>query len=626
MLLLRPKRFFLLIGMLGLIGCAGFGPNRDFEKATYFEASFNDKNRAPASMTPPANAGSESIDPVYMQTQADYYFSMGESYSLDGNHQKAIESFKMVLVYDQKSAQVPLRIAAEYVKLGMLSQALEFAQTAVSKNSKYVEARLLLGGLYSSFKSYDKAIEEYLAVLKIDPKNTDAPMYIGAVYAEQKHYEKAVKYFESLTSNEDYNTPHMAYYYIGRIRVEQGGKQYLKSAEQAFLKAIKLKNDYAEAVIALANLYNKMNMEKKALEFLRNYQKEYGPSLKVAELLAQKYLEDEQYDQAFDQLEIIEANSEDALNVKVKMALILIEKKKYEPAAVKLREILKLAPDSDKIRFYLAAVYEEMGLSSDAVENFAKVGADSQYYGESVVHAAYLLKQQKRLDQAIGMVKAGLKQRKDLPQMYAIYASLLDEKGEYKTALESLNEGVEKHPEHVQLQFFLGTIHDRLGDKKSVITHMKKVLALDPNHVQGLNYLAFTYTELDTNLEEAEGLVKRALKLDPHDGYILDTYGWVLFKQGRYPESVRILESAYKAQPTESIIAEHLGDAYFKSQMIDRARSMYQKAAESENDEMKLKGIRSKLTAIQNQEPPAAMKRSPASTSNPGTTETLKGD
>ena len=41
------------------------------------------------------------------------------------------------------------------------------------------------------------------------------------------------------------------------------------------------------------------------------------------------------------------------------MALILIEKKIYDKATVKLEEILKEAPESDKIRFYLGAVYEE---------------------------------------------------------------------------------------------------------------------------------------------------------------------------------------------------------------------------------------------------------------------------
>jgi Tfp pilus assembly protein PilF len=186
--------------------------------------------------------------------------------------------------------------------------------------------------------------------------------------------------------------------------------------------------------------------------------------------------------------------------------------------------------------------------------------------------------------------------------MYAVYASLLDEKKDYGTASDVLKMGIEKFPDQVQLRFFLGTIQDRLGNKDQVINNMKLVIEMDPNHVQGLNYLAFTYADSDKNLEEAEKLVRRALELEPQDGYILDTLGWVLYKKGQFNESIKILESAYKHQPNESIIAEHLGDAYNKHQMVEKARQMYQKAAETESDDEKLKEIRAKISSLQKQE------------------------
>lgn len=590
------------IFVLLLTGCASFV--HETEKAVYYDAAYDDHNRAPASFNPEnSNPSDESkLDSHQIRTQADYYFSMGEAQSYEGQHQKAIESFKMVLVYDQDSSNVHMRIAAEYIKIGLISQALEYAELAVSKDPKNIDAHLLAGGLFSATKVYDKAFAQYEMILKINPENSEAPLYIGAIYAEQKKYDKAVKYFESLLKKDDYQTPHLAYYYIARVRSEQGGKQNLKLAEMAYRKALEQKAEHIDSVLGLGSVYTKLEQEEKAVLLYKNFQKERGPSLRVAEVLSQIYLEQEKYELAFEQFEIMENHSEDALNIKVKMALILIEQKKYKPAIEKLQEVLAQVPDSDKIRFYLAAVYEEVNQPSKAIEHFEKVPHDSQFYGEAIVHATYLYKHMKKPSEAMKLTVKALDARPDIPQFYTIYASLLDEKQEYKKALQILNVGTEKFPDNAQLRFFLGTIFDKIGDKKSVVENMKKVIEMDPNHVQGLNYLAYTYSEMNTNFDEAEILVRRALEIEPKDAFVMDTYGWILFKKGKTSEAIKTLESAYRMMPTESIIAEHLGDVYLRAQMPDRARTMYERAVEFEADEGKVRDIRSKITSIDKQD------------------------
>ncbi|MEK2689610.1 tetratricopeptide repeat protein [Bdellovibrio sp. GT3] len=600
--------------LLSLTACATF-TSQDSDKAPYYEASFNDRNRAPASLTPPpisTKDGQATLDPLYMRTQADYYFAMGEAYALEGNANKAIESFKMTLVYDQNSPTVNMRLAAEFLKLGMISESLAQAEEATKKDPKNIDAHLLLGGLYSSMKLYPKAMDQYQQVMKLSPTNTEAPLYIGALYSEQKQSDKAVKYFESLLKNPEYVTPYLAHYYIGRVRMEQPEEKYQKAAEQSFKTALKIKSDFADCVLTLGMLYSKQKQDEKALTLYRTYQKENTPSPKIADVLAQTYIEQGRYDLAYDQLEVLEQNSDEPLNIKMKMALILIEQKRYDVAVSKLEDILKEAPESDKIRFYLAAVYEETRQAEKAVREFKKIPTTSQYYGESVVHAAYLLKGLGRLNEAIELAASGLKERADQPQVYAMYASLLDEKNDVKTAAKVLEQGLAKFPENAQLRFYFGTINDRLGNKDIVVSEMQKVLELDPNHVQGMNYLAFTWAEMNKNLDEAEKLARRAIELEPKDGYVLDTLGWILYKQDKVTESIKFLEAAHKYQGTVSIIAEHLGDAYYRQSMVDKAKKMYRKAADLETDKQKVQEIRAKITAIERQE--MGSPRLPAST------------
>jgi Tfp pilus assembly protein PilF len=608
--------------LMTLTACATFTSTNESEKAPYYESSFNDRNRAPASLTPPVQDDKATLDPLYMRTQADYYFAMGEAYALEGNSVKAVESFKLVLVYDQNSPSVNMRLAAEYLKQGLVAESLGQAEEATKKDPKNIDAHLLLGGLYSSMKLYPKAMVEYNTVMKLQPTNTEAPLYIGALYSEQKQPDKAVKYFESLAKNSDYQSPHLAYYYIGRVRMDQNEPQYDKLAETALKKSMSLKPDFTDSVLSLGMLYTKQKNGDKAVTLYRNYQKENTPSPKVAEVLAQIFIEKGDYEGAYKQLEIVESESDEPLNVKMKMALILIEQKNYPMATAKLEEILNDAPESDKIRFYLAAVYEETRQQEKALREFKKIPVSSTYYGEAVVHAAYIEKNQGRLKDALETIAAGLKERKDQPQIYAMYASLLDEKGEFKTAIGILEQGISKFPKNAQLRFYYGTLQDRLGHKDVVVAEMKKVLEIEPDHVQGMNYLAFTWAELNVNLPQAEKLARRAMELDPKDGYILDTLGWILYKQSKFSESVKYLEAAHKFQSTVSIIAEHLGDAYHKGAMVEKAKKMYKRAAELESDKKKVEEIRNKITAIEKQEVnsprvPASVE-APTSASNHG--------
>lgn len=599
--MLRTKYTLMLLILTGGLGCSSLPISYDPPR---FESAYSDSHRAPASLAPPSQAGTNShpLDPVYMRTQADYHFAIAEAFSFEGKHQKAVESLKMVLIYDQTSAQVHLRLAAEYVKLGMLSEALEHGELAISKNPNHVDAHLLLGGLYSSLKDYRKALASYQKVIEIDPENQEVPLYIGALYAEQKQYTKAIQHFQKILERDQHPQPHLIHYYLGRIYLDQGGEANDRLAEASLKKALARKPNHFESVLALAALAAERDRPNEETEILRVYQRDYGPDVRVAEILSQKYIEEEKYELAIEQLEILEAQSPDALNVKVRLALVLIEQKKFQTASEKLSDILRVVPESDKIRFYLAAVYEEMKNYKDALAQFKRIPASSNYFGEAVLHATHILKQQGKQKDALDFVKQAISQKADLPQLYPIYASLAHDPQDVTAAIQSLEKASQQFSDHIQIHFFLGTLYDKVPDKVKVVSAMEKVIELDPNHVQGLNYLAFTLAEKEKDLPRAEELARKALALDPQDGYILDTVGWILYKKGETKEAIKYLEAAHKLIPTEAIVAEHLGDAYRRHALNSKAKEMYLRAVANEIDGEKIKEIRAKISSLERQD------------------------
>ena len=117
-----------------------------------------------------------------------------------------------------------LKLASEFVRQGLVTEAIEQAEEALKMDSKNPDARMILGGLYSSLKMYDQAMAQYKKVLQIDPDHQKAPVYVGAILAEQRKYDEAAQVFEKLANNPKNEEPENAYFYMGRIRVEQGGR------------------------------------------------------------------------------------------------------------------------------------------------------------------------------------------------------------------------------------------------------------------------------------------------------------------------------------------------------------------------------------------------------------------
>jgi Tfp pilus assembly protein PilF len=615
----------LVILLIGSItsACAMSSKVQESGFSSYRDSALSAQNPAPTQMSPPQSENGEAvlIDPVYMRSQADYHFTLGETFSLDGNSEKAIEEFKLTLVYDANAAAVRLRLSAEFVKLGLISEALEQAEYAVKADPQAIEAHLFLASIYTSLKMYDMALNQYQEVLKNQPDHNEASIFVGALLAEQKKFVEAVHYFDRLAKKPKNDSAHLAYYYLGRVYMEWGQPNASKQAEIAFQKSLGAKADFDDGVLALAEIYIESKREDEAVRLMSSYQERFGPEIRVAQRLSQIYLGRGDYEKALFQLEIVEQSEESDLNTKMKISMVLIQQKKFPEAIAKLEQILSVMPDSDKVRFYLAAVFEETNEADTAIKHYLEIPFASSYYGESMIHAAYLYKQNQKIDKAIGVVRTAIDKRPDVAQFYALYASFLDEKKDYSTAVSMLSKATEKFPSNNQIRFFYGTMLDRTGKQEECIDQMKQILAIEEDHAQALNYLAYSYAELGRELVQAEEWARKAITLQPNDAYILDTMGWILYKRGELETSIRYLEQAFQIKSNESIIAEHLGDAYNRFQLPEKAKIMYLRAVEAETDDKKARQIREKIVSIERQKKPfspAAVERLPASNRTSG--------
>jgi tetratricopeptide (TPR) repeat protein len=104
---------------------------------------------------------------------------------------------------------------------------------------------------------------------------------------------------------------------------------------------------------------------------------------------------------------------------------------------------------------------------------------------------------------------------------------------------------------------------------------------------------------MGVQLDESENLVLRALKIEPNDGFYIDTLGWVYFQKGDYPRAVEQLERAVEITADDPTITEHLADAYEKVGKPDRAIARYREALKASKEDDQIKRIREKIQRLE---------------------------
>ncbi len=115
---------------------------------------------------------------------------------------------------------------------------------------------------------------------------------------------------------------------------------------------------------------------------------------------------------------------------------------------------------------------------------------------------------------------------------------------------------IKQHPDNTDLLFARAVISDRIGNFDQFEKDLRRVIEINPKHVNALNSLGYTLARY----QESYNLLKQAIDLDLENPNILDSFGWVLYKIGKYEESLEHLRKAYaKSDKLNPETAAHLG-------------------------------------------------------------------
>ncbi|ESX19609.1 hypothetical protein X767_23040 [Mesorhizobium sp. LSJC264A00] len=233
-----------------------------------------------------------------------------------------------------------------------------------------------------------------------------------------------------------------------------------------------------------------------------------------------------------------------------------------------LQYALALKPDSDAALVQLAAVAEQLKDGEGAIALYSRIPASSPLKELSDLQLGLNLADLNRHDEAIAHLKAFVEAHPDDMRAYLALGGVYASKEDFRSAATLYDKAVAvlKTPTNANWNIYYqrGIAYERLKEWPKAEPNFLKALELFPDQPQVLNYLGYSWVDMNMNLKEGLAMIQKAVDLRPSDGYIVDSLGWAYFRMGRFDDAVREMERAVSLKPEDPVLNDHLGDAYWR--------------------------------------------------------------
>jgi tetratricopeptide (TPR) repeat protein len=131
------------------------------------------------------------------------------------------------------------------------------------------------------------------------------------------------------------------------------------------------------------------------------------------------------------------------------------------------------------------------------------------------------------------------------------------------------------------LLYYVAHLYTRIGQESTTEQILAEVVEIDPAHAPASNDLGYNWADKGRNLDRAEALIRVAVEAEPDNQSFLDSLGWVLYKRGKFDESLRHLEAAIEpASFPDPVVLDHLGDTLYRLGRKDDAVKQWRRSSE----------------------------------------------
>ncbi len=359
-------------------------------------------------------------------------------------------------------------------------------------------------------------------------------------------------------------------------------------AEKEAAEALRMKPDSELAVLTLAQAQKDPN---RAIPTLTEFIKQYPNYREVRISLGRLLIGQNKYQEAREHFEYALATQPDDMMTLYSLGLLAVQQEDYKKAEKYLKRYLDLAKKTEKddaesyqAIFLLAQLAEEQKKYKVAQKWLDQISEDDDREAwllaqirknQILVKRGYIKKARKNLETLRS--EYPIEEEKIILSEAQILRSINRDRDVYnllKTATKRLNSSI-------NLLYDFSLAAEKMNRYDEMETALRRILEIDPNSQLANNALGYSFADRNIHLDEAYVLISKAMEIAPEDPYIIDSMGWVLFRQGKFKEAELMLRRAYELLP-EAEVMTHLGEVLWFSGQYDEAKMFFQKAKKTD--------------------------------------------
>lgn len=341
-----------------------------------------------------------------------------------------------------------------------------------------------------------------------------------------------------------------------------------------------------------------------ALKALENFLAENPNSLEVRRAYAGMLIEQKQFAQARSQFLLLQSEQPQDPSVMYTLGVLSLQLNDVPTAEKNLTAFVQAvdnAPseqrDPTTALLYLSQIADD---HKDGVAALAWLSKVQSYNGKNAAYLnaqlrrAVLISKYENLERALDFLHALKTTPEEQVQVIQLEAELLRNAKRDKDALAVLQKSTETYPDNPDLLYdyaMMAEKFDQVGDMEKALRH---VISINPNNQHAYNALGYSFADRNMRLPEARSLIEKALSLAPDDAFIIDSMGWLEYREKNYDASVKLLQRAYKIRPDVEIAA-HLGEALWVSGDQENAKTILREAFQKDPTNTALKDALERL-------------------------------
>lgn len=548
-------------------------------------------------------------EPSPSRYEAYYHFTLSRRHFFRGDFKEALSEIETAERLDPSAGFLKYNLALIYMSLNRFGDALEKLEEAVNVTPNFAPAHALLGRIYASSQDSDKkerSVKELTRAIELNPDDVESYLFLGIVQVEAKEYDKAERNFEKVT--ELIPKDERGYYFLGRLYSETGD---FKKSEIYYKRSLELNSGYPSALIDLAVVYEKQGKFEESENIYKQLVVLFPTSFEANLRYGNFLFRLNRLADATTQFKKAEQLDYQNLDLKLRLGLLYLEKKEYDKAIEEFKLILLGNPGDERAKYYLALGYIETGKYDESSSLLNTISPNSTYYNDSLIQRAYLVDKKGNPEESLRIIEEALERNPDNEPFINYLGGLYRKLDRNADAIRLYEDHLKKHPESELVYYSLGVTYYIAKQEDKSIDAMKKVLEINPDNAEALNFIGYTYAERGENLDEAEGLVTRALEISPNKGHMIDSLGWIYYKRGNLDKALEFLHRATQLISDDPTVMEHLGDVYNDKGNTLKALEYYEKSLGlnleedkelKERVEKKINLVRQKLNAKSRQE------------------------